>query len=282
MIHLITGATGNVGSLVVKRLLERGEQPRVLARDAAKARARFGDRVDIFTGDFADPTTLKAALTAVEAFFLVTSGPGLAAYDAAAAAVAKAAGVKRLVKLSSHDVHQMVGTGVWHAEGEVAIRASGIGFTFVQPSGFMSNALYWADAIRTEGVVRSSTGDGRIPFIHPQDIADVATEALTSRSHTGQELTITGPEALSYPEMTAKIAAATRKKIRFQELSDEEERRQLLGYGESAEMVEAHLSIYRAIRGGRLAYVTDTVEKILRRKPATFDEWLHENLAAFC
>jgi uncharacterized protein YbjT (DUF2867 family) len=281
MIHLITGATGNVGSLVVERLLERGKRPRVFVRNAAKARARFGDRVDVFTGDLTNAATLKVALLGADALFLVNSGPELARHDEAAANVAKAAGVKHLVKLSSHDAQQKVGTGVWHARGESAIRASGIPFTFVQPSGFMSNAFFWATSIKDEGVVRTSTGDGKIPFIHSQDIADVATKALTSRLYDGESLTITGPEALSYAEMTAKIGAAIGKAIRFQPVTDEEERRQLIDNGDSAEMVKAHLSIYRAIREGLLAAVTDTVERVLGRKPITFDKWVQENATIF-
>jgi uncharacterized protein YbjT (DUF2867 family) len=282
LVCLITGATGNVGSLVVERLIARGDRPRVFARDPEKTRARYGDRVDVFLGDLADAATLKPALRGADAFLLVNSGPELSARDEAAARAAIAAGVKHLVKLSSYDAReQNIGTGVWHAQGESAIRASGIPFTFVQPSGFMSNALFWARSIKAEGVVRSVTGDGKIPFIHSQDIAEVTTAALTSRAYDGQSLPITGPEALSYAEMTAKISAVIGKRIRYQAISDDEERQRMLERGEAADIVAAHLSIYRAIREGRLATVTDTVERVLGRKPMTFDQWLKENATAF-
>ena|ERR1700678_1401246 len=127
------------------------------------------------------------------------------------------------IKLWSYDAReQNVGTGVWHAQGESAIRASGIPFTFIQPSGFMSNALFWARSIKAEGVVRTATGDGKIPFIHSQDIADVATKALMSRVYDGESLAITGPEALSYADMAAKIGAVIGRPLRFQAISDEE------------------------------------------------------------
>jgi uncharacterized protein YbjT (DUF2867 family) len=281
MFYLITGATGNVGSLVVERLIESGDRPRVFVRDPEKARARCGDRVDVFVGDLADAATLKAALAGADALLLVNSGPELAARDEAAAKAAKTAGVKHLVKLSSYDAQQNVGTGLWHARGESAIRATGIAFTFVQPSGFMSNALFWAGSIKAERVVRTCTGDGKIPFIHSQDIADVATMALTSRNYGGESLPITGPEALSYAQMTAKIGAAIGKALRFEPISDEQERRQMMADGDPEEVVAAHLSIYRAIREGRLAAVTNTVERILGRKPIRFDQWVQENAAAF-
>src|ERR1700683_312265 len=137
MVYLITGATGNVGSLVAERLLARGERPRIFVRDADKARARYGDRVDVFIGDLADAKTLAAALAGSDALFLVNSGSELAALDELGAKTAKSAGVKHLVKLSSYAAREKVGTGVWHAAAEAAIRAIGIPFSFVQPSGFM-------------------------------------------------------------------------------------------------------------------------------------------------
>jgi len=143
LVYLITGATGNVGPLVVESLIARGERPRIFARTPEKTRSRYGDQVDVFVGDLADAATLKPALTGADAFLLVNSGPEVAARDESAARVAIAEGVKHLVKLSSCDARQQnIGTGVWHAQGESAIRASGIPFTFVQPSGFMEIVDY--------------------------------------------------------------------------------------------------------------------------------------------
>jgi len=281
MTYLVTGATGDIGSRVAENLLQRGERPRVFARDAEKARARYGDRVDIAVGDLTDAASLRAALNGIDAFFLVNSGPELARRDEAAAQAAKAAGVNLLVKLSSMDARQSVGTGVWHARGESAIRASGVAFTFVQPAGFMSNALAWAASIKAEGVVRAPTGDGRIAFIHPDDIAAVATEALTTRKYNGEEIPITGPVALSYAEMTAKIGAAIGKPVRFEPISEEQERRKMFESGDPPEIVEAHISIYRGIRDGRLAAVTNNVERVTGRKPITFDRWVQEHVNAF-
>jgi uncharacterized protein YbjT (DUF2867 family) len=282
MTHLITGATGDIGSRVVTRLLERGERPRVFVRDAQKARARYGDRVDIAVGDLGDSASLQKALAGIHTLFLVNSGPEIASRDEAAGHAAMAAGVKHLVKLSSMDAQQQnVGTGVWHAKGEAAIRKNGIPFTFVQPSGFMSNALFWAPLIKAKGIVRTCTGEGKIPFIHPDDIAAVATEALTTGKYQGEALPISGPEALSYGEMAAKIGTAAGRTVRFHAISEEEERQEMAGWGESAEMIDAHISIYRAIREGRLATVSDTVARVLGRNPVTFDQWAQDHADAF-
>ncbi|WP_394834894.1 NAD(P)H-binding protein [Pendulispora rubella] len=281
MKYLVTGATGAVGSLVVERLLARGERPRVFVRSAEKARSLFGDQVDVATGDLADGASLAAALRGIDRAFLVNSGPDLAARDGMAAQAARTAGLGHLVKLSTMDVEQGVGTGPRHARGEAAIRAHGVGFTFVRPSGFMVNALAWAPAIQAGGVVLGATGTGKIAFIHAHDIADVATAALTSTRYDGESLAISGPEALCYGEMVAKIGAAIGRSLAFESISEEEERRRWQSWGESEESIDYHMSIFGAIRDGSLACVTDTVERVTGRPARTFDQWARENATAF-
>ncbi|HTQ57808.1 MAG TPA: NAD(P)H-binding protein [Bryobacteraceae bacterium] len=279
--YLITGATGDVGSKAVAHLLARGERPRVFVRDAAQARLRFGDGVDVFQGDFADPASLERALAGVDRLLLVTAGPRLGEWDAVAAHKAKAANVQLLVKLSSMDVEQGVAIGAWHELGERAVRAAGISFTFVRPTGFMSNLLAWAHSVQAEGVVRASTGDGGRAFIHSGDIAAVAVQALTTADYAGQALSITGPEALSFAAATARIGAALGKNLRFEAISDEEAGRRFADTGASPEETSAHVELWRAIREGRLATVTDTVERVLGRQPIPLDRWIAENLEAF-
>jgi uncharacterized protein YbjT (DUF2867 family) len=281
MKYLITGATGDIGSKVVELLIQRDERPRVFVRDGDKARERFGDIVEVRVGDLDDATVLRAALEGIESLFLVNSGPAIPQRDELAAAAAKAARVKHLVKLSSMDVNQKLAIGAWHEQGEAAIRATGIPFTFVQPTGFMSNLLAWTSSIRGEGVVRSATGEGRRAFIHSADIAEVATKALMTGEYSGRSLAVTGPEALSFSEATEKIGTAIGKQLRFQAISDDDARQRYSAVSGSEEETEAHVSLWRAIREGRLATVTDGVERILGRKPITLDRWLIENSKHF-
>ena len=267
MTYLVTGATGTVGARVIQRLIDRGERPRVFVRDAKKARALFGRRIDVHVGDLAD---VSGALDGVDGVFLLNSGADLHVRDRAAAFAAKARGVRHVVKLSTLDARTGVGTGPWHARGEAAVRESGVAFTFIQSAGFMTNALSWSDDIRRYGVLRTSTGEGKIAFIHPDDIADVAVAALTSHAYDGDSLVITGPRALSYREMAAKLGAG------LEAISDDEAR----PGGDSA-FADALVDIWRAVREGRLATVTDEVQRVLGRAPKSFDLWVEENADAF-
>jgi uncharacterized protein YbjT (DUF2867 family) len=279
--YLVTGATGNIGGRAVERLFTRGERTRIFVRDGEKAVRHYGNRADICVGDLSDATAVSRAVEGVDVVLLVTSGPDLADKDKLAASAAKSAGVSLLVKLSTEDVRHGVGTGIWHREGETAIRDSGIDFVFVQPSGFMDNFRNWATSIKADGVARCAAGAGAIPFIHSDDIADVAFAAMTQPQYVGQSLPITGPEALSFADMTAKVGAAIGRHLRFEPLSDDEERRQQASWGSPEPLIEARLSIFRAIREGRLAAVSDQVATVLGRQPISFDQWAQRNAEAF-
>lgn len=282
MRFLITGATGDIGSRVVDHLLKKGVRPRLLVRNAEKAQARFGGRVDIFAGDLADAASLGAALTGVDSVFLLNSGPQIPLLDALAAEAARCAEVKHIVKLSSIDVEQGLAIGAWHEKGEAAIRASGVPFTFVRPSGFMANLLAWAPSIRGEGVLRTCTGDGRRAFIDSNDIAEVVAHALINRDSIGEALGLTGPDAVTFAEAAATIGAAIDKPVRFEPIDEEEAIRRFAAAGNSPEEVDAHRALWRAIRHGRLAMVTDVVRRTLGRKPRSLNEWAIEHAPAFC
>ncbi len=273
MTCLVTGATGNVGSLVTQRLIDRGDRPAVFVRDAKTARRLFGDGVEIRVGDLAD---ISGALDGIRDLFLLNSGPDLEVRDRAAALAAKAAGGAPSGQALHAGREQRVGTGPWHARGEQAVRESGVPFTFIRASAFMSNALSWAYTMKREGVLRTSTGRGKIAFIHPDDIADVAVKALTTRAHQGKALVITGRRALTYRAMASKTGAAIGKTVRLEGISDEDARPDF-----EPAYADALVDIWRAIREGRLATVTDGVQRVLGRKPVTFDRWVEENAGAF-
>jgi uncharacterized protein YbjT (DUF2867 family) len=280
--HLVLGATGNIGSRVASGLIGHGAWPSVFVRSAKRARALFGDDVDIHVGDLDRPDlSLAGAMAGIDSVFLVTDGPDLETRDRTVSLAARDAGVRHLVKLSTLDVRTGIGTGPWHASGEAAVRESGVGFTFIQAAGFMSNALGWSDSIRRAGLLRSSTGEGKIAFIHPDDIAAVAIAALTTSEHDGKALVISGREALSYREMASYIGRAIGKPVDYEEISDDQAYANTARWTGEGPYLRALVDIWRAVREGRLDTVTDGVRRITAKNPISFDQWAVENAAAF-
>jgi len=101
-------------------------------------------------------------------------------------------------------------------------------------------------------------------------------KALSTRDYDGEALVITGPQALTYAEMASQIGDAIGKTIRFEEISDDEARPDF-----DDAYADALVDIWRAVREGRLATVTDGVQCVLERQPATFGQWATENAEAF-
>ncbi|HMI50541.1 MAG TPA: SDR family oxidoreductase [Candidatus Saccharimonadales bacterium] len=278
---LVTGATGTVGREVVAQLLQAGQSVRAMTRNPAKA--RIDSRVEVVTGDFRVPDTLAQAVEGTERVFSLTYGPQTGVQERSLARAAKAAGVRHIVKLSALGGDNETRNTIrkWHDEGEQAIRDTGIAVTVLRPGAFMSNALHWRESIRAQGKVFSNYGDGKLPPVHPRDIAAVAVRALTADGHEGRIYPITGPEALSVSEQVRILSDATGKRIEYVPVTDEAARTRLEQTGMPAFLIDALLPFAAFIRSGRAAEVVHTVEEVTGRPALTFSDWAQENAPAF-
>ncbi|WP_086829294.1 SDR family oxidoreductase [Allokutzneria sp. NRRL B-24872] len=220
---LVTGATGNVGRIVVEQLVQQGISVRALTRDPA--RARLPEGVEVFAGDLTDPASLP--LDGVDRMYLFPV-PGTAE---AAVARAVESGVKRIVTLSSGAVTFGHDT-THHLPIEQAVEASGLQWTHVRPGEFALNKLWlWGPSIRAESVVRDPNPDAGWFPTHERDIAEVAVTALTEDGHAGKAYDVNGPEQINYREQVQAIADALGREIRFEAVSRERARELYLAQG---------------------------------------------------
>ncbi|WP_434976430.1 NAD(P)H-binding protein [Streptomyces puniciscabiei] len=279
---LVTGATGTIGSDVVRQLAARGEKVRALTRDPARARVPAG--VEAVRGNFRDPASLRAALEGVTAAFLLRPPGPDEGQDAALVAAAGAAGVRRLVKLSAIGTGDpAVGpSGLWHLDGERAVRDSGAEWTVLRPSSFASNTLNWAESLRAGEPVPNMTGDGASGVVDPRDVAAVAVTALADAGHAGRTYTLTGPEAISVPGQTAALADVLGRPVPVRNLTPEETREFLrTAWGFDEERADGILSGVAYVRDGGNAVVTEDVPEVLGRPARTFREWAEDHKKAF-
>jgi uncharacterized protein YbjT (DUF2867 family) len=284
---LVTGATGNIGSVLTQTLVGAGHKVRALTRDVARASAPLNSDASLVQGDLTRPETLSAALTGVEkAFFVANAGPRLAEVGGNFFDAARAAGVRYVVAVSSATsaIDPPVAIGRWHFALEERLKASGLSWTMLRPGPFASNTLHWAQMIRTQGVVFAPSGTATCAPIDPRDIAGVAFVALTSTGHEGKTYLLTGSELLNAREQVEKIGKALGTTIRFVEVPDERARAGMLGSGIPEIVADAILELVRAGRasaraGGR--FRTATVREVTGREAGSYDDWLRDNVAAF-
>ncbi|MER5950749.1 NAD(P)H-binding protein [Streptomyces sp. NPDC001904] len=276
---LVTGAGGTVGREVVAALA--GWPVRALVRDPARAGSLAG-RAVVVAGDYGDPVSLGAALEGVTSAFLVTSRLGHDD-DGAFVAAARAAGVRRVVKLSAAAVTDAGAVDAitrWQRAAEEAVCGSGLGWTLLRPRAFMSNTLAWAPQVQAGRAVRVLAASGRNACVDPRDIAEVAALALTGPGHEGRAYTLTGPQPLTPAEQVAELGAQLGRRLVVEELAPAAAR-EWLARRHPGPVVEALL--HSAARQGRQAkaVVEPTVPRLLGREARSYRAWVADHLEAF-
>lgn len=262
--------------------MARGEKVRALTRDPAKAQLPPG--VEAARGHHRDPDSVAAALAGADIAFLVgVFGPQDADSDGRMVEAARAAGARRVVKLSAISAgNPRAGLGgMAHGRGEEAVRASGLEWTVLRPSAFASNSLNWAEAVRTGQPVRNMMGPGAQGVVDPRDVAEIAAAALLDARHAGRTYTLTGPEAITPRQQVAALAEVLGRPVELHDLTREETREMLLASGREADHADAILGSIEFVTEGGNAIVTDDVREVLGRPPRTYREWAQDHKAAF-
>lgn len=277
---LVTGATGTVGRHVVSQLLRANAEVRALTRDPDSA--TLPDGVNVVEGDLSEPETLDPHLDGVDVVFLVW--PLQTAETAPAVLETVAEHTNRLVYLSSAGVRddldqQPNPINQFHADIEESIEQAGLEWTILRSSGFVTNVLRWVPQIRSGNVVREPYGDAARSLIHERDIAAVAARVLTGDGHDETKYVLTGPESLTQTEQVETIGEVIDRPLRWEEVSPETMREQLL-----ADMPPAAAD---AILTAHAEFVTEpevvtqTVEDITGTQARPFSEWVRDHAGDF-
>jgi uncharacterized protein YbjT (DUF2867 family) len=278
---LVTGATGRVGRVVVELLLDAGVPVRALTHRPEAA--ALPANVEVVTGDLTVPESLDAGLRGAGAVFLIWTAP-----PATVPAVVErlATHARRVVFLSAphqtpHPFFQQPNPmAVLYAGIERLIAATGLESTIIRPGMLASNALlWWAPAIRADGVVRWPYGAAETAPIDDRDVAAVAARALYQDGHAGGDYVLTGPESLSQAGQVSIIGDVVGRRITFEELSPDEFRSETEGSWPRP-AVDMLLAAWGATMG-RPAFITSTVPDILGSAPRSFRRWAVDHATAF-
>lgn len=212
---LVTGATGTVGSELVKALLQRGADVRALTRKQPKT-GTFPAAVEIALGDLTDPVSVAEAIKGVDKLFLLIGNvadeltQALTAYG-----LSKKAGLKHVTYLSVFKPDQFL--DVPHFGGkyavEEAIRAGGIPYTILRPGYFFQNERQLKAVLTGPGVYPIPAGNQGIAVVDVRDIAEAAAISLTEEGHAGKMYDLVSSEMLTGPKAAATWSKLMGKKV---------------------------------------------------------------------
>ena len=232
----ITGATGQLGHLVIDQLLQKIPANKIVAlvRNPAKAEALSARGVQVRQADYTQPATLEAALAGVEKLLLISSsevGQRLPQHRNVINA-AKKAGVKLLAYTSILNAeNSIMGLAFEHKETEQEIKASGIPFVFLRNGWYSENYTASIPAALQFNVFLGSAGEGKIASASRSDYAAAAVAVLLGENQAGKIYELAGDTAYTLADFAAELSAQTGKNIPYNNLPEAEYKAVLEGAG---------------------------------------------------
>lgn len=289
---LVTGATGNNGLEILKRLASQNVQARAMARAASSTRERARNRakaiadlgIEMVEANFDRPETLPSVLAGVDRAFLVTNSTEHAeAQQLAFVEAAKQSGVKHIVKLSQFaaNADSPVRFLRYHAAVESAIQATQMAYTFLRPNLFMQGLLNFRSLIVEQNTFYAAIGNAKVSVVDVRDIAGVAVAALTEAGHEGKIYDLTGSQALTHTEMAESLSAALKRQIAFVDIPSEQMREAMVGFGMPAWQVDGLIEDYAYYQRNEAAAIASGIEDATGKAPRQFKDFARDYATAF-
>ncbi len=282
---LVTGATGTVGSEIIKQLSGKGIAVRAAVHSASKSNNINLPNVEMSQLDYEKPKTIESAFKGIEKVFLLTPFvPNQVEIVKTLMTYAKKAGVKHIVRMSAFGADNPGKSALlrWHSEAEQAVKNSGIAYTIIRPAVFMQNFVnFGVESIKSQSTLYAPAGDAKLNFIDVRDIASVASIILTSKGYEGKEYNLTGPEAITHRQVASTLSKATGKNIKYVSMTDEQARQGMASMGMPAWMVDGMLGLYANFKTGTASIVTNAVKKISGKKPIEFQQFAKDYASFF-
>jgi uncharacterized protein YbjT (DUF2867 family) len=288
IMYVVTGATGNTGSVIANRLLDAGKKVRVISRSAEHLKPFVARGAEAFIADLGDEAALTKAFTGAEAVYVMIppdmSSPDPRGYQkkvgGAIAGALQSAGVKNAVSLSSVGADKESGTGPVAGlhEFEKKLNAiRGLNVLHLRPGYFMENTLGQVGAIKgfgkTAGPIR---GDLKLPMIATRDIGEAAADALLKLDFKGtQTRELQGQRDLSYNEATAIIGKAIDDTdLKYAHLPNEQIQPMFVQMGMSSNSADLILEMSGALNSGYMKALEPRTAK--NTTPTSFETFVEE------
>lgn len=288
IMYVVTGATGNTGSVIANRLLDEGKKVRVIGRNQEKLKSFVTRGAEAFVADLTDQAALTKAFTGAEAVYAMIppdiANPDPRAYqqrvsDALAGAIQQS-GVKRVVALSSIGADKDSGNGpvagLQEFENKLN-KIAGANILHLRAGYFMENTLGQTAAIRAMGKMAGPLRpDLKLPLIATRDIGAAAAELLLKLDFTGKSTReLLGQRDLSYDEITAIIAKAIEKPdLKYQQFPSEQIKPVFVKLGMSPAMADLLLDMSEGLNSGHMRALEARTAK--NTTPTSFETFVKE------
>jgi uncharacterized protein YbjT (DUF2867 family) len=278
---LVTGATGNTGSILVPALRSAGVEVRAFVRNASKARPLKDVGAEIVVGDLDQPETIAPAVQGVDKIYLLTwNGPTQAQQAQNVIEAARRAGNPHIVRHSmwGSERSRIVQQG---NQVEEMLRSSGLPWTMLRPTFFMQNTILAAQTIASDGAIYWDMGDGRLGMIDIRDIVDVAVAVLTGSGHEGKGYRLTGPRAISFHDVAATFSRVLGKDVKYVNVPSEAVLESMVGMGFPEWIAKGYLELDEGFSEGFANSTTDAVKTLTGHPARSFEQFVRDFAQVF-
>jgi NAD(P)H dehydrogenase (quinone) len=278
---LVTGASGKLGTLVLKGLL-KNQKNNIIAttRNPENLSNLAKEGIEVRTADFNDPKNLANAFIGADRLLLISTdaiGSRIEQHKNAIAA-AKESGVKHIIYTSWPKPNTSVAVvAKEHLETENLIKASGLSYTILRNLPYAENIFYSIPNAIAMGTLYGAAGSGKVAYVTKQDCADAAVGALLSNNYTNTIVDITGPEAISHFELAKIISEVTGKNVNYVDLPEIDFKNGLLKSGMPELWAEVFAKFDVSYKNLDTAVISDAVEELSGHKPKSIREFIKEN-----
>ncbi|MFI5593377.1 SDR family oxidoreductase [Amycolatopsis sp. NPDC051758] len=265
---VVTGATGQLGRLVVDGLLAKTSQVVAAVRDPRKADDLAARGVQVREADYDRPETLATAFAGAEKVLLISSstpGQRLAQHEAVVKA-AQEAGARHLVYTSvlAADTTKLF-VAPDHKATEQVIRDAGIPFTFLRNGWYTENYAQTVQQALATGSFAGSAGEAGLGAVPRIDFAEAAVAVLTGDGHAGKTYELAGDTQWNYADFAAAITEAAGTPVTYQDLSPQQHRQLLVAAGLPEPVADMLVDADRGIRDGELTATTGDLRALIGR-----------------
>ena len=278
---LVTGATGNTGSLLVPALLRAGVDVRILVRDEAKAKPLKDLGAEVVLGDLDKPETILPAVKNVDKIYLLTwNGETQLQQAKNVIDAAKKSGNPHIVR------HSM-----WGSENsriikqgykiEEILKASGLPWTILKPTFYMQNTMMAAQTISSDGVIYWDMKDGKLGMIDVRDIADAAFAVITGKGHEGKEYILTGPEAISFNDVAKIFSNVLDTEIKYVSVPGEAALQSMVGMGLPEWIAKGYVELSEGFSENFANSTTRNVEILTGHPSRSFEQFASDFARVF-
>lgn len=273
---LVTGATGQLGTIVVNELLKKipaGELA-VLVRDENKAAAFKAKGVEVRVATYQDEAALTNALQGIEKLLLISSSDLNNRFEQHKNVVdaAKTAGVKHIlytgITMQNAATSPLKDFVSDHFRTENYIKANGFTYTFLQNSLYAEVIPMFAGPQAVDTGIFFPAGEGKVSFVGRQDLGEATATILASEGHENKTYQLTGAAAYSFADVAATLSSLANKPVNYTSPEPAAFEEALKGFGLPAEIIGMSLGFAAAIKQHDFEVVDTTLERLLG-KPTT-------------